>query len=166
MLCEEWDYNKNEQKPSEYTPHSHYKVWWKCKECGHEWCESIANRNRGNGCPVCKISKGEKLISQLLDMHNIFYIAQITFDDLRGIGGRLLSYDFYVPTLNLLIEYQGLQHEHYCEGFHKSKNAFKKQHEHDLRKREYAKNNDIELLEIWYWNFNNIEEILHQALNI
>lgn len=40
----------------------------------------------------------------------------------------------------------------------------KKQQEHDRRKREYAKSHNIELLEIWYWDFDNIEEILDKRL--
>lgn len=30
----------------------------------------------------------------------------------------------------------------------------------DNLKREYAKDNNMRLLEIWYWDFDNIEEIL------
>jgi len=38
------------------------------------------------------------------------------------------------------------------------------QQEHDRRKREYALYNNINLLEIWYWDFNRIEEILQTEL--
>ena len=41
---------------------------------------------------------------------------------------------------------------------------FLKQQEHDRRKREYALNNDIQLLEIWYYDFNNIEDILNKNI--
>src|SRR5699024_955007 len=27
-------------------------VWWKCNE-GHTWKSSVANRTRGNNCPIC-----------------------------------------------------------------------------------------------------------------
>lgn len=60
-LCEEWNYNKNKSKPEEYCPNSGKSVWWKCKDCGHEWEAIIANRNDKNeGCPKCKKSKGKK----------------------------------------------------------------------------------------------------------
>lgn len=36
-LCLEWNYEKNNKLPSEYTFHSGQYVWWKCKKCGHEW---------------------------------------------------------------------------------------------------------------------------------
>jgi very-short-patch-repair endonuclease len=77
-----------------------------------------------------------------------------------------LSYDFFLPEYNLLIEYQGEQHEKYIKGFHKNKKAFINQQEHDKRKREYAKNHNIKLLEIWYYDFDNIEQILDKELQL
>lgn len=35
---------------------------------------------------------------------------------------------------------------------------------HDTIKRTYLKDHNIKLLEIWYWDFNNIEEILKSRL--
>ncbi|MFR2570265.1 MAG: hypothetical protein ACLS90_00865, partial [Clostridia bacterium] len=75
-------------------------------------------------------------------------------------------YDFYLPDYNLLIECQGVQHERFVKGFHKTKDDFKKQLEHDRRKREYAKKNNIDLLEIWYYDIDNIENILIERLHI
>lgn len=169
-LCEEWDYELNEKSPKEYTPNSNEKVWWKCKECGHKWDTDINHRNKkngkGTGCPECKNkSKGEKRCKKYLDSKHIYYISQKTFDELLGLGGGLLSYDFYLPHFNLLIEYQGEMHEQYVNGIHKSKKDFEKQQEHDKRKKEYAKKNNINILAIWYWDFDNIEEILANYLN-
>jgi hypothetical protein len=163
-LCEEWDYNKNKKKPEEYCPNSGIKVWWKCKECDREWKATIASRNNGIGCPGCNESKGEKRIREYLK-NNINYIPQKQFDGLIGLGSGNLLYDFYFLEYNLLIEYQGKQHERYIPGFHKDREAFEIQQEHDKRKREYAKNNNINLLEIWYWDFDNIENILENYLN-
>lgn len=47
---------------------------------------------------------------------------------------------------------------------HKSKKDFQRQQEHDRRKREYAIQNNINLLEIWYWDYDNIEKILKSEL--
>ena len=41
---------------------------------------------------------------------------------------------------------------------------FKIQKEYDRRKREYAQNNDFTLLEIWYYDYDKINEILDKAL--
>ena len=47
-----------------------------------------------------------------------------------------------------------------------SKEDFERQLEHDRRKKEYAKQNNINLLEIWYYDIDNIEEILINELNL
>ena len=77
-----------------------------------------------------------------------------------------MSYDFYLPDYNLLIECQGEQHERFIRGFHETEESFEKQLEHDRRKREYAKKNNIDLLEIWYYDMDSIEEILIEKLYI
>ena len=54
-LADEWNYEKNGVlTPENVTCNTNRKVWWHCKSCGHDWEASIANRNRGAGCPVCK----------------------------------------------------------------------------------------------------------------
>lgn len=91
-------------------------------------------------------------------------VWQKKFDGLVGVGNGLLSYDFYLPNYNLLIEYQG--------GFHDGSVKFqtdeglKKQIEHDNRKKEYATKKHINLLEIWYDDFDNIDCILTQKLKL
>ena len=90
------------------------------------------------------------------------------FDDLLGTGNGLLSYDYYLPQHNLLIEYQGVQHETPTK-FHSSTDleanaALEKQKMHDEIKKAYAKDNNIDLLEIWYYDFDKIETILQNKL--
>lgn len=48
----------------------------------------------------------------------------------------------------------------------KLKKDFERQLEHDKRKREYAKQHNIKLLEIWYYDIDNIENILVKELNL
>lgn len=53
-LISEWDYDKNDDIPSNYTPFSTKKVWWKCKKNHqHSWEAAISCRNSGTGCPKC-----------------------------------------------------------------------------------------------------------------
>lgn len=151
--------------PYDVPVNSGKKVWWLCKECGHKWEALIYSRNSGNGCPQCSESKGEKRIKKYFNYCNINYIWQKEFDNLLGIGNGNLSYDFYLPQCNLLIEYQGNYHDGTVGAHIQSKEDFEKQIEHDRRKREYAQNNNINLLEIWYWDFDNIEEILEKYFN-
>lgn len=137
----------------------------KCDKDLFEWNALPSNLLKGTGCPRCKESKGEKLITDILTKNNICLIRQKTFDELYGIGNGNLSYDFYIPNLNILIEFQGEQHYKPINYFGGEK-QFEIQQEHDKRKREYAKDNGIKLIEIPYWDFENIEEILSKELGL
>ena len=58
-LVKEWNYEKNEKTPNEYTPNSRYRVWWICSVCKHEWQAKISHRVQGVGCPICAIEKSK-----------------------------------------------------------------------------------------------------------
>lgn len=116
-------------------------------------------------CPYCNIIKGENKIMQYFVNNDIIFERCKTYENLLGVKGGKLSYDFYLPEYNLLIEFQGEQHEHPVEHFG-GEEQFKIQLEHDKRKMNYAFNHNIELLEIWYYDFNNIESILNNKLKI
>lgn len=115
-------------------------------------------------CPLCHKSKGETKIMEFLKEHNIRYIPQYKIEDEEVSDNRaLLSYDFYLIDFNKYIEYQGEQHDHPVDIFG-GEEAFKKQCERDRRKRKYAEDVGVELIEIWYTDFNNIEKILTNKL--
>ena len=154
----------NNISPFRVAPNSGKKFKFICPNCDYEWSTRPADINNGKGCPQCSSSKGEKEITKWLRLNNIEFIQQKEFDGLTGLGGKNLSYDFYLSDYNLLIEYQGEFHD--GSTTNQTQEEFKKQQEHDRRKREYAKDNNIDLLEIWYWDFDNIEEILKKELNI
>lgn len=136
-----------------------------CEKCGYIWESSLNNISSNNAwCPKCKMSTGEKAITRWLQVNNIPYKHEITYANLIGVNGGLLSYDFYLPSHNIFIEYQGRQHGEYIPGLHKTYKEFEIQQEHDRRKCEYADKHGIKLLEIWYWDFDNIEEILEREL--
>lgn len=53
-LAVEWDFEKNEFLPTEYTEHSNKKVYWKCGICAHSWLAQISKRVYGKcNCPKC-----------------------------------------------------------------------------------------------------------------
>lgn len=163
-----WSKN-NKKSPFEVAPKTDDKYKFICQECGEEFERSLLNLNRYNHgvyCQDCNNSQLEEITKQVLQKYNIKYISQMKYDGLIGLGNGNLSYDFYLPSYNLLIECQGEQHEHYCKGFHKTKEGFEKQLEHDRRKREYSKQHNIKLLEIWYYDMDNIEDILIKELNL
>jgi len=139
-------------------------IWWKCSKCNHEWEASLNNRSRGRGCPKCSFqSKGENKIELLLKQRSINFIPQKTFPDCKNIN--VLEFDFYLPNYNANIEYQGRQHYESVDYFGGEK-SFKLNQKRDQIKRDYCKNNNIKLIEIPYWDFDNIEQILQRELNL
>ena len=151
--------NKNTLDPYEIYKGSEIKIWIKCLECNDSYYIRCANFTYGYRCNICNKSKGELVIREFLYNNSIEFIPQKTFNDLVGLGNGYLSYDFYLPKYNLLIEYQGIQHKEKMEYFGGNE-GFAIQQEHDKRKKEYAEKNNIQLLEIWYWDFDNIDKIL------
>lgn len=144
---------------------SHEHIECQCLVCNGIWKIIPSNLLKGYGCPYCHSSEGEKMIKMILDEYKIKYIQQKSFDGLVSDNKYPLTYDFYLPDYNKLIERQGQQHERPVEFFGGEK-AFKKQQEHDRRKREYAKQHNIDLLEIWYYEIDKTEEILINNLNL
>jgi len=66
-IAEQWDYDKNELKPSEVTKQSGKSIWWRCAK-GHSWRAKIADRQRGHGCPFCG---GKRAISGENDLATV-----------------------------------------------------------------------------------------------
>ena len=149
--------------PIETYTGSENKIKVKCLKCNNEWSTTPHSLTKGTGCPSCNISKGENKVSEYLKTNKIYYQPQKKYDSLLGVGNGKLSYDFYLPTYNILIEYQGEQHIRAREHFG-GECQLEIQKEHDKRKKEYALNNGIKLLEIWYWDFDNIIEILTREI--
>lgn len=137
---------------------------WICKcECGNITKVSTSSLSTGHTTSCgCINSKGEFKIRKALDELNLKYEQQMKFDNLKGVGGNPLSYDFYLEDFNILIEYQGEFHDGTAR--QQTEEQFKIQKEHDKRKKEYAISHNINLLEIWYYDYDNIENILKEVL--
>ena len=136
-----------------------------CEKCNKTFERTPHDFSRNRTCPHCVVnSKLEYLIKNYLDNNNISYDSHHSFDDLRGVNNGLLSYDFYLPDYNICIEAQGEQHEKPIDYFG-GEERFKIQKEHDRRKSEYANINNISLLEIWYWQVDNVDTIISEYIN-
>jgi len=105
------------------------------------------NHLKGSGCPKCNSSKGELIIDKYLVENNIIFEPQKTFDNCRNTNP--LHFDFYIPNLNLCIEYDGIQHFKPIE-FFDGEEGFRKTQINDQIKTQYCKDNNIELLRIKY----------------
>ena len=50
----EWDYEKNEKTPEQFTAYSQKNIYWKCSACNYSWKAVIYNRTHGSRCPRCR----------------------------------------------------------------------------------------------------------------
>jgi hypothetical protein len=150
--------------PYDITCGTDKKYWWRCAN-GHNFYTSPSSRtSKGNNCPICRESKGEKRVRSFLESKQISLKSQYEFNGLVGLGCKNLKFDFAIfnkdNDLISLIEYDGEFHfnKYYEDDGHE------RLIEHDKRKNQYCNDNDIPLLRIPYWNFDNIEEILTMEL--
>lgn len=130
-----------------YTKGSKVKIDWKCSNCNNiVKNKSILNvYNKGLKCLSCNdnISFGEKIVYSLLNQTNMEFEYQISFE-----WSNKKKYDFYIPSLNTIIEVHGEQH--YNGSFKKmGGRSLEEEQENDKYKREVAiKNNIINYVEI------------------
>lgn len=123
------------------------KVKIKHNLCNHSYYVTPHNFLRGRRCPYCNNSIGESIIEKVLKDLNIVHERQKKFKDLKLT--KYLSYDFYLPELDILIEYQGEQHYKPVEYFG-GELKFKNQIIRDKAKKDYAVRSKINLLCIPY----------------
>ncbi len=138
----------------------------KCLIHDYEWLPIPTNILRGHGCPKCNESKGELQITRWLQQHEIMNTPQKRFLDCSDI--RPLPFDFYIPSLNICIEYQGEQHYRPVNfggiSDEEAYNNFLITQRHDETKRDYCLQNDIKLICIPY--FEDVDEYLNKNLLI
>src|SRR5258708_6716163 len=132
---------------------SYTKINWKCLKCNYIWlampCEIMrrGEYREGGGCPDCARGRNERLVGAVLKELNIMT------EKLRiYIINKRLYPDFYIPKLNTIIEYNGIQHYRpTCFGSMSDLDAeinFKNQQYRDNLLRKYCNEKDICLLEI------------------
>lgn len=128
--------------------------------------QRAGNHSRGAGCPLCKSSTGEEKIRKILDKYQIKFKKEHMFKTcVNPITGRKLRFDFFVPKLNLVIEYDGEQHFRPVNGWGGDK-AYHDVVFRDGFKTNWCKQNNINLLRIPYTELDNVEKILKTRLNI
>lgn len=142
----------------EYLGRKNRNSLWLAKcDCGKQ-CEVLVSdikRGKGKlscGCKSIK-SKGELLITNILEKNHISYQYQFTFDDLIGKQNIKLPYDFAIFDDNnipiRLIEFDGEQHYKSFEYFG-GEEIYKRRQELDKMKNQYAKDKNIPLVRIPY----------------
>lgn len=126
----------------------------------------VKSKRRKNILDV-KESCGEKLISLFLDKYGILYEREKSFKGCINPRTKTsLRYDFFLPTYNLCIEFDGKQHFFPSKDFYgvKANQEFCKQIYRDGIKTEFCNSNNISLLRINYKQYDEIDLILKEVL--
>ena len=100
-----------------------------------------------------KTSSLEEKIITILKKEKIKFQREKTYPDLKQGWYR---YDFFIPSLNFLIEIDGAQHYKFSKLFHKKRQDFLKAQERDRKKNSYALSHNIPLYRIPYFEIENI----------
>lgn len=151
------------------------KLKFRC-ECGVEFdvsWDKFRGKRKQRQCPDCSSrSNLERKCKEFFDSNNIKYKREKSFKDLiNPKTNGYPRYDFYLKQYNLIIECQGKQHEEETNFYGvQTDEEVKKQFEEliyrDELKRKYAEDNGIDLLYIWYYELDNIPEILTTKLKL
>lgn len=115
----------------------------------------------GKGCSICNESHGEKEIARVLKSYNINFDRQKKFSDCKNIFE--LPFDFYIPSMRTLVEFDGKQHFEPLSFFGGTE-AFEKLKINDKIKNDYCEDNYINLIRIKYDDIDNIEKILKGSI--
>jgi len=154
--CKIMNYEIN--KPFVYENTRTLSLEIKCNKCNHIWNVKLNNFiSHKSGCPKCNTSKGENKIETILKEKNIQYETQKIFYGCIDKG--FLKFDFYLPNINTCIEFDGEQHFKSFK-FFGGKEKLKQNKKRDEIKNQYCLENNIDLIRIPYYEFDNIEEIL------
>lgn len=138
-----------------------------CPDHGDFQLTPCAHISAKRGCQTCTqqsvLSKPELIIANWLTTRKINFEIQKTFPNLISItnNGRL-RYDFYIPSNNTLLEYDGEHHfkpisfTSYDDPYANLATIQKRDH----KKNEYAKENGYTLIRIPYNKFKTLENEL------
>lgn len=140
------------ERGADYILVGEYKVQDKLKfkhlKCGRIFYARSADMLVNNtGCPFCNMSKGEEIIAFLLRHKKINFIRQQKFDKCKY--KRKLPFDFYLPQLRLVIEYDGSQHFQ-ANHFGRTPKSFKIAKLRDNIKTWYCQSHNLYLIRIPY----------------
>ncbi|HJG96735.1 MAG TPA: hypothetical protein K8V90_06500 [Romboutsia timonensis] len=157
------DLGISEEDSKKHTKGSNKKVKVICPDCGKTKRAMISEiySNKSIGC-ICSdsISYPEKFVANMLMQLNCKFQTQLTKTVLKWCGNKF--YDFYIPSLSIIIETHGLQHYYDNKNFTMSLEEIQS---NDKNKKELALNNGIKYYIELDCRHSNLEWIKNSILN-
>lgn len=130
---------------------------WLCEcDCGNLIEVSTTDLRTGSvsSCGKCpeKQSLGETTIRQILTGARVQYEQEYTFEDLTYQNGAHPRFDFYIPSKNYIIEYDGKQHFEYSssKSSWNTKERMEQTQKNDFFKNTYCFEHNIPIIRIPY----------------
>jgi hypothetical protein len=129
---------------------------WEC-ELNHQWNATWTNvKDQNSWCPECSAFKTENKCRELLEQKLGFKFIKTRFN----YNNQQLEFDGYNKENKIAFEYNGIQHYEFPNYWHDVKMDFERQKQYDDLKKQYAIENNIELIIIPYTESNNLEEYI------
>ncbi len=137
-----------------------------CKQCDNHFSICLNNiKWNKTGCPSCNASVGETAIIEVLKTNNVNYVKEYKFQKPKQCKDtRDLPFDFYLPDLNLIIEFDGIQHSKPI-GIFGGPEGYELTRKHDVIKTFHCIKNKIPILRISHQDIENVSEILLPIIN-
>ena len=158
------NYFKNVKLPYKIEKDEIYKGYREklkilCKECNHEFIRDFRSIKEGLAvlCPFCSL-KSKSYISWLtnnwLIENNITFTMEKKYD--TCVDKMPLPFDYYLDDYNILIEVDGKQHYDRNKHFgSKGEGNYEIIVLHDQIKNDWAKENNVKLIRLPYWEFKD-----------
>lgn len=161
-------YLKYPDDAHKYYPSGRMKLHLICPDCGAERDDMTMNTlsRQGYSCKICSdgLSLPEKFTINILNQIGIVFETQKTFE-----WSSRKKYDFYIPSLNMIIETHGNQHYVYCG----RGRSLEEEQENDEFKEKLAKGNGIKHYVVidcresqFEWLRENFISSLHSRLSL
>lgn len=127
-------------------------------KCGHVYRGRVSNHLSGQGCLRCRGSTGENRIAKFLENNEIDFVSQFKLDGYR------YRFDFLIPELNMLVEFDGEQHARPIP-FFGGVEAYEQRKLNDEKKNQLAKKYGYLMVRISHNHFAEVEKYLLRTID-
>lgn len=154
----------NKEDGTSYSAGSSKKVWVRCPICNNKKEMKVIHLvKHGVMCTQCGdgVSYPERVVSSVLQNLGLNFIAQLSKRDFDWCSNK--RYDFYIPSLNAIIETHGGQHyEGFTKGWGKT---YEEVEQNDLYKEKLARKNGVKHYFTIDCSKSNLEHIKNSLIS-
>lgn len=131
---------------------AHTKIKIICPKHG-EFLQTPNKHLNGQGCPICGESSLEKHIRYFLEDNQIEFESQKRFENFK-----YYPFDFFIPSKNMVVECQGIQH--FIDAANFFNNKLEEQLIRDKKKYDFCRKHNIKIVYYTDKNFMKYRNIL------